>query len=121
MPHHADVFDTPRWKECVGDLEEGEACIVLLFCIDAIQAFKKFGLSVMPAEFLCLSLPPWLRYKAANMLISMLMPSTLSAKAQKKYFDYVIVSDLNVMLREGVQGPNGKIKFGIYGYVRAWR
>ena len=45
----------------------------------------------MPAEFIILSLPPWLRFKADNVLISMLIPSTLSAAAQKKFFDKVCI------------------------------
>jgi hypothetical protein len=43
----------------------------------------------MPAEFILLSLPPWLRYKEKHILISMIIPFDLSAQGQKKYFEKV--------------------------------
>ena len=52
-----------------------------------------------------LSLPPWLRYKADNMLISMLIPSNLSAAQQRKYFEKVVQDDLNPILTEGIECP----------------
>ena len=51
-----------------------------------------------------MSLPPWERYKEKNMLVSMLLPSELSAAAQKKYFDKIVEVDYNPMLLDGIQG-----------------
>ena len=65
-----------------------------------------------------LSLPPWLRYKAENMLISMLIPEHLSAQEQKKFFDKVIEVEFNPLLREGFVGPEGRrLKVSILGSV----
>lgn len=77
----------------------------LLACIDGIPAFTCNGITLMPFEFMLLSLPPWLRYKADNMFISMLIPSDLSPDAQRKYFEKVIECDLNPMMREGLDVP----------------
>ena len=102
----------------VGDLTE-LTHLYFLFCIDGIPAFKVNGITLMPAEFLLLSLPPWMRYKEDNMFISMLIPSTLSAKSQKKYFDYVLATDINPMVRDGLQSPVGPAQVGIFGQVVA--
>ena len=71
----------------------------------------------MPAEYMIMSLPPWIRYKVDNMLISMLIPATLSAKAQKKYFDKVIELDFGPMAIEGIRGPDGPVKVEVFGQV----
>ena len=101
----ADVFDTPRWKEMASGLKPETLLLRLLACIDGIPAFTCNGITLMPFEFMLLSLPPWLRYKVDNMFISMLIPSSLSPEAQRKYFQKVIDCDLNPMMREGLDVP----------------
>ena len=71
----------------------------------------------MPAEFIIMSLPPWLRYKAENMLISMFIPSTLSAASQSKYFKSVIDSEFNPLFEKGLAGAKGPVKVKIFGHV----
>ena len=113
----SDVYDSPEWKERMRDAPEDDVHIVLLLAVDAIPAFKKYGISLLLAEFLVLSLPPWLRYKADNMLITMILPHTMSADSQRKFFNYAIKADYNVLLREGVDGPYGKMPVKIFGLV----
>lgn len=85
-----DVFDTPRWKEMESKTDPKTLLLRLLACVDGIPAFTCNGITLMPFEFMLLSLPPWLRYKVDNMFISMLIPSNLSPEAQRKYFEKVI-------------------------------
>lgn len=98
----ADVFDSKLWKQ---SKIRGMPTIKLLFCTDGFPAFNyKGSVSVQPAMNINLSLPPWERYKENNILISMLLPSELSAAAQKKFFDKVVEVDYNPMLVDGIQG-----------------
>ena len=69
----------------------------------------------MPAEFLNLSLPPWARYDVRNMFLSMLIPSSLTTKAQRKYFEHVCRVDFNPAATKGVMGPAGPCKLVIFG------
>ena len=71
----------------------------------------------MPGEFMILSLPPWLRYKEDNMLMSLLIPETLSAASQRKYFKRVIHDELNGLVRTGLAGPDGNIKVKVFAQV----
>ena len=72
----------------------------------------------MPAEFIVLNLPPWLRYKEDNILISMLIPSTLSATSQRKYFKHVCDYELNPLATTGIPSvsiPGECIKVKVFG------
>ena len=72
----------------------------------------------MPAEYIVLSLPPWLRYKEDNILISMLIPSTLSATSQRKYFQHVCDYELNPLATTGIpcqSVPGESIKVKVFG------
>lgn len=73
----------------------------------------------MPGEFILLSLPPWLRYKANNMLMSLLIPETLSAQSQRKYFKRVIRDEFNVLVRTGISTPSGNVKVKVFAQVGA--
>ena len=107
----SDVYDCKAWKERFGD----EWLIVLQFCIDAIPAFKNMGMSLMPGEFLNLSLPPQVRTRPEFMLLSMLMPSSLKAAAQKKYLDFLCI-ELNMLSTIGLRIPGGEqIKVKVFG------
>lgn len=73
-----------------------------------IASLPRQGISLMPAEFINLSLPPYLRYKTKNMLLWLLVPSQLSATAQLKYFKHVAISDINPLKTQGLQDGNGR-------------
>ena len=96
---------------------EDDDRIGLLFCIDAIPAFrkKKGELSLMPAEFMILSLPPQVRIKAKYMMLSMLVPASLKAESQKKYFDFLAIAELNYMTTVGLNSPGGRTKVRVFG------
>ena len=78
--------------------------IGVLYCIDGMPAFKPHGLSLKPAEFMLLSLPPWERSRPENMLLHMLMPSKLKKTAMKKYFDWSAVFELTNLAEVGIDG-----------------
>ena len=98
----ADVYDSPAWKEFMGEATFPILRIGLQFCIDAIPAFAAGTLSLKPAEFIVLSLPPGMRNKAENILLLMLMPASLpKGQCQKKYYDFVAKFELNELATKG--------------------
>lgn len=81
----------------------------LLFCVDAIPAFAAGTLSLKPAEFINMSLPPGIRTKSENILLMMLLPNNLSkGAAQKKYYDFAAEFELNDMATKGRVGEEIK-------------
>ena len=62
----------------------------------------------MPAESKLLNLSPRLRSKTEYMLLHFLMPSTLKENAQKKYFDYMVQTELNPLATSGIPHPSGR-------------
>ena len=91
--------------------------IGLLFCIDDIPAFRiNYGGSLMSAEFQILSLPPKLRNNPDFMMLIMLIPARLKAASQKKYFDYLVDTELNYLSTTGVIRPSGnRTKVKVFG------
>ena len=106
--YYTDVFDSPRWHRIIGSRRG--LTIVLHFCVDGIPAFSYGGLSVKPAEFLILNLPPALRSVVRNMLLFMLVPAHLKDDQARKYYDWAAteINDLHV------RGVNG-IRVIVYG------
>ena len=108
----SDIYDAPRWREKIGAPTNVLRRIALQYCVDGIPAFnRKSCLSVKPAQFIVLSLPPWLRYQARHMLIQMLVPSQLKGQAAKKYYDFVAHYEMNELHLVGVSG----VKVLMYG------
>lgn len=98
----SDVYDTPAWKTFMGTPTFPNNRVGLLFCVDAIPAFAVGTLSLKPAEFINLSLPPGIRCKSENILLMMLLPNTLAkGAAQKKYYDFAAKFELNDMATKG--------------------
>ena len=116
-----DVYDCAQWKSTFGSPPPHNSpalpSIKLLFCYDGIPANNYVGSeSLVPGEFIVLSLPPWLRYKQDNILISMLVQDGLSAEAQKKFFEKIIEVDFKPLFTEGVQSKCGNnIPVEIFG------
>ena len=85
-----DVYDSAWWKELMGHVTGIKITRMgLLLCLDGFPAFHgkhKGSPSLMPAEFIILSLPKHLRYDPDNILMWMLIPSSMSAASQLKYF-----------------------------------
>ena len=98
----SDVYDAPSWIEFMGSPSFPVERIGLLFCVDAIPAFAAGTLSLKPMEFINLSLPPGVRSKAENILLLMLLPSSLAKGiAQKKYYDFAATYELNDLAMTG--------------------
>ena len=90
----------------------------LLMCVDAVPAFnakRKGAVSLMPTEVVNLSQPAHVRYDPDNMMIWMLIPSTMSANAQLKYFNYILKTEINPLSISGVPGPDGPVQIKLFG------
>ena len=75
-----------------------------------IPAFAAGTLSLKPMEFINLSLPPGVRSKAENIMLMMLLPSSLDkGKSQKKYYDFAAEFELNELATRGVDGVKIKV------------
>ena len=84
-----DVYDCPAWQTFMGPATFPNKRMGLLFCVDAIPAFAAGTLSLKPAEFINLSLPPALRTLSENIMLLMLLPNNLEkGSAQKKYYNW---------------------------------
>ena len=114
-----DVYDSAWWKELMGRVTGYKITrLGLLLCLDGFPAFNaqhKGSPSLMPAEFVILSLPPDLRYDPDNILMWMLIPSSMSASKQLKYFNYICVAELNPLQVHGVPGPDGPVLVKLFG------
>ena len=81
----------------------------LQFCVDGIPAFSANTLSLKPAEFMNLSLPPTERHKVENMLLLMLLPSVMKGVDSKKYYDFAAKFELNELFHVGIDGVKVKV------------
>lgn len=105
-----DVYDTPAWRKLMGPPTFPVKRLGLLFCVDAIPAFAAGTLSLKPAEFINMSLPPDERTKSENILLLMLLPNKLTkGSSQKKYYDWSAKFELNDLSRVGINGIKVKI------------
>ena len=77
--------------------------------MDGIPAFSANTLSLKPAEFVVLSLPPALRTKVDNILLLMLLPSSMKADQSKKYYDFASRYELKHLSTHGVAGVKVKV------------
>ena len=98
-----DVYDSPAWKDFMGPPTFPNPRIGLQFCVDAIPAFAAGTLSLKPAEFINLSLPPSERCKSEYILLLMLLPASLpKGRSQKKYYDFAASFELNELATKGL-------------------
>ena len=94
------MYDCKQWKLL---FDSSTATIKLHFCYDGFPLCSYAGsASMCPGEFVVLSLPPWLRYKVNNILVSVLIPDGLSAASQKNFFDHIIAVDYNPIFADGI-------------------
>ena len=100
-----DVYDTPRWRKLAGPPTQQLRRILYQYCVDAFPwSGRKHGGSMKPAHVLLVSLPPWLRYKVANMLVQMFVPEKLKGAAAKKYYAFAARYEMNQLHDVGVDG-----------------
>ena len=114
-----DVYDSTWWKEFMGEVRGNQITRMgLLLCLDGFPAFHskhKGSPSLMPAEFIILSLPKHLRYDPDNILMWMLIPHSMSAASQLKYFKHICDAELNPLQTRGVAGPDGPVSVKVLG------
>ena len=72
-------------------------------------------MSLCPGELINLSLPPHLRYDPDNIIVWFLIPNSMSAESQLKYFNYVTRTELNPLQCGGVDGPDGPVQIKLFG------
>ena len=106
-----DVMDAARWHRVMGPFGPSLRRIALQFCVDGIPAFVSGSVSIKPAEFMILSLPPKMRSKARNMLLCMLLPDSLKGPQQRKYYDWAATYEMNDLHTRGVGG----VRVIVYG------
>lgn len=102
--YSTDIFDAPRWSRVMGTCTRRLTRIGLQYCVDGIPAFKNNGLSVKPAEFMILSLPPEVRCRPKYMLLHMLIPANLKGQQLKKYYDWAAKFEMKSLHSRGVDG-----------------
>ena len=101
----SDVYDSPRWRAKMGPPTPTVQRIGIQGCVDSMPAHnRKNAGSVKPVQYVVLSLPPWLRYKAKNMVTQMLVVSHLKGDAAKKYYDWAATYGMNDLHTTGVHG-----------------
>lgn len=114
-----DVYDCAWWKKLMGRVTRCKITRMgLLLCLDGFPAFHgkhKGSISLMPVEFINLSLPPHLRYDPDNIMMWMLIPHEMSANNQLKYFKYVSLQELNPLQTRGAPGPDGPVHIKLFG------
>lgn len=103
-----DIYDSPAWKELMGDVTSPVDRIAFQICVDAIPAFAADTYSLKPFALLCWNLPPAIRAKVQHMLLLMLLPATLK-EGQKKYYDFAAKFELNSLCKDGINGIKVKI------------
>ena len=97
----SDVYDAPAWQNFLGPCVSPNNRIGLQFCVDGIPAFAANTLSLKPAEFVNLSLPPTERGKVENILLLMLLPSSMKGDQSKKYYDFASRYELQDLFDNG--------------------
>ena len=101
----SDVYDSPRWHEKMGPPTQTLERIAIQGCVDSMPAHnRKNAGSVKPVQYVVLSLPPWLRYKAKNMVTQMLVVSDLKGDSARKYYDWAATYEINDLHTRGVDG-----------------
>lgn len=96
-----DVFDSPAWKSFMGEPSFPCERIGMQYCTDGFPLFNCGSLSLKPAVFMILSLPPALRTKPEFMSLFMLLPSNVKCFSQKKYYDFAAEYELNDLFHTG--------------------
>ena len=104
-----DTYDSPAWKNFMG--EPGSPCsrIGLQGCTDGFQAHVAGSLSMKPFMLANFSLPPALRFQTQFMFLMMLLPVNAKGYGLKKYFDFAATFELNSLYHTGVSGIKVKI------------
>ena len=104
-----DTYDSPAWKNLMG--EPGYPCsrIGLQGCTDGFQAHVAGSLSMKPFMLVNFSLPPALRFQTQFMFLMMLLPINAKGYGLKKYFDFAATFELNSLYHTGVSGIKVKI------------
>ena len=70
----SDIYDTPRWRQLMGEETVELSRIGVHLCVDGVPAHAKDGETVKPIQLLMCSLP---RYQSQFMSVLALVPAHL--------------------------------------------
>ena len=105
-----DTYDSPAWKNFMGEPTYPCSRIGLQGCTDGFQAHDVSGcLSLKPFMLANFSLPPALRFQTQFMFLMMLLPVNVKGYGFKKYFDFAASFELNSLYHTGESGIKVKI------------
>ena len=104
----ADVYDCSAWKKFMGPVTYPNKRIGLQFCIDAIPAFADGSYSVKPGGCANFSLSPTERFKPENVLILVILPTSIKDPNAKKYYDFIAM-ELQDLWDNGIDGIKVKV------------
>lgn len=79
------------------------------YCIDAMPSNAEGSHSVKPGGVSNFSLPPTERFKKENMLLMIVIPTSIKDPSVKKYYDFMATYELNDLFVTGVSGVKVKI------------
>ena len=105
----ADVYDSPEWKEFMGEATYPNTRMGFQFCIDGIPAFAEGSTSIKPGMLANLSVSPAERGKPENILLWLVIPASIKNPGAKKYFDFASSYELKELYDVGVDGVKVKI------------
>ena len=104
-----DTYDSPAWKNFMGEPTYPCSRIGLQGCTDGFQAHVSGCLSLKPFMLANFSLPPALRFQTQFMFLMMLLPVNVKGYGFKKYFDFAASFELNSLYHTGESGIKVKI------------
>ena len=96
-----DVYDGSAWKAFMGPATYPNDRIGLQYCIDAFPASAEGSQSLKPGFAMNLSLSPTERHKPENMLLLVVIPTSLKDPNVKKYYDFMATYELDDLFEHG--------------------
>ena len=96
-----DVYDSPEWQKLMGPPGRHNKRLGWQFCIDAIPSNAEGSHSVKPGVAQNNSLSPTERVKPKNMMLMIVIPTSIKDPNVKKYYDWMATYELNDLFYNG--------------------
>ena len=136
----SDIYDSPRWKRLfessppvddrptVVAIQVCVLCTIVVYyvviiavehmspalqvCVDGVPLCNRKELvTAKPLQAFIANLPPWSRYKAANMFVMASFPGSFKAKESRKYYNWSATFEMEDLYETGIHG----VKVRVYG------
>ena len=122
-PHNpdlmTDVYDSPAWQRLMGPATYPNTRLGFQFCIDGIPAFSDGNRSVKPGTGSNVSLSPFERGKAENIMLFIVIPTDIKDPNVKKYYDFMATFELDDLFTNGNKSPCHVKKYNLTNVVFA--